>query len=98
MPALRCIHDVSISRSAVVALDGANHLTDADLLVWVVDASDDAYETQLAEVSTILSELELGNKPRVVAFNKADRIDSDEAVNECKEDNNTGTTACVIPG
>jgi GTP-binding protein HflX len=59
-------------------------LDDADLLVWVVDASDDAYETQLAEVTSILNDLELGDKPRVLAFNKADRIDSAEAARRAR--------------
>jgi GTPase len=54
-------------------------LSDADLLVHVVDASDDDHEQQVAAVTHILGELELAEKPRVVAFNKCDRLADDEA-------------------
>ncbi len=49
-------------------------LEDADLLVHVVDASDPDFEQHMSAVVGILSELELGEKPRLIAFNKCDRL------------------------
>ena len=49
-------------------------LEDADLLVHVVDASDPDFEQHMSAVAGILSELELGEKPRLIAFNKCDRL------------------------
>ncbi len=54
-------------------------LTEADLLVHVVDASDDDYEQQIDSVTAILAELELAEKPRLVVFNKVDKLGVDEA-------------------
>ncbi|RMH43216.1 MAG: GTPase HflX [Deltaproteobacteria bacterium] len=54
-------------------------LYDADLLVHVVDASDDDYEAHIRAVTRILAELDLAEKPRLVAFNKCDRLEPDEA-------------------
>jgi GTP-binding protein HflX len=49
-------------------------LTDADLLVHVVDASDEDHEQHIRAVEGILSDLELGEKPRLLVFNKSDRL------------------------
>jgi GTPase len=54
-------------------------LEDADLLVHVVDASDPDFEQHINAVTGILGELELGEKPRIVAFNKCDRLEPAEA-------------------
>jgi GTP-binding protein HflX len=54
-------------------------LEDADLLVHVVDASDPDHEQHINAVTGILGELELGEKPRIIAFNKCDRLDRAEA-------------------
>jgi GTP-binding protein HflX len=54
-------------------------LEDADLLVHVVDASDADFEQHIDAVTRILGELELGEKPRIVAFNKCDRLEPAEA-------------------
>ncbi len=48
-------------------------LTDADLLLHVVDASDAAAEEQIRAVEAILGELGLQSTPRLLVFNKADR-------------------------
>ena len=53
-------------------------LEDADLLVHVVDASDADHEQHVAAVVGILNELSLGEKPRLVAFNKCDRLDDEQ--------------------
>ncbi|HEY7969614.1 MAG TPA: hypothetical protein VID95_06420, partial [Candidatus Limnocylindrales bacterium] len=47
----------------------------ADVLVEVVDASDPHLREHRATVQTVLDELGAGEKPRLVAFNKADLIE-----------------------
>jgi GTP-binding protein HflX len=47
----------------------------ADVLVEVVDASDAHFAEHRATVQTVLDELGAGDKPRLVAFNKADLVD-----------------------
>jgi GTP-binding protein HflX len=49
-------------------------LSDADLLLHVVDASDPRHETQMQAVEEILGSLDLAGKRRMVVFNKADRL------------------------
>jgi GTP-binding protein HflX len=48
----------------------------ADVLVEVVDASDAHLREHRATVQTVLDELGAGDKPRLVAFNKADLVDA----------------------
>src|SRR4051794_38134034 len=50
-------------------------VTRADVLVEVVDAADGHFEEHRATVQTVLDELGAGDKPRLLAFNKADLID-----------------------
>jgi GTPase len=49
-------------------------VTRADVLLEVVDASDRHFEEHRATVQTVLDELGAGDKPRLVAFNKADLL------------------------
>jgi GTPase len=49
-------------------------VTEADLIVQVMDASSRAVEEQAATVEQILGELGAGDKPRVVALNKVDLL------------------------
>jgi len=49
-------------------------VTRADALLEVVDASDRHFEEHRATVQTVLEELGAGDKPRLVAFNKADLL------------------------
>jgi len=56
-------------------------LEDADLLLHVVDASSPRFEQHIASVEKILSDLNLSEKRRMLVFNKADRIEKDEAEN-----------------
>jgi GTP-binding protein HflX len=49
-------------------------VTRADVLVEVVDASDDHATEHRATVQTVLDELGAGDKPRLTAFNKADLL------------------------
>jgi GTPase len=48
----------------------------ADVLIEVVDAADAHFEEHRTTVQTVLDELGAGDKPRLVAFNKADLIDN----------------------
>ena len=54
-------------------------MEDADLLVHVVDASDPDRDQQIRAVDGILSDLGLGEKPRVLVWNKADKLSPDDA-------------------
>jgi GTP-binding protein HflX len=47
----------------------------ADVLIEVVDAADPHHEVHRTTVQTVLDELGAGDKPRVVALNKADLIE-----------------------
>jgi len=49
-------------------------VTRADVLVEIVDASDGHFAEHRATVQTVLDELGAGEKPRLVAFNKADLL------------------------
>nr|AOR51166.1 GTP-binding protein HflX [uncultured bacterium pAZ2] len=71
---------VGFIRSLPKSLMGAfkatlEELQDADLLLHVVDASNPRFEDQIAQVRTILTELELGDKPELLVFNKSDLLD-----------------------
>jgi GTP-binding protein HflX len=49
-------------------------MRDADLLLHVVDASHPRFEDQIAQVRTILAELELADKQELLVYNKADLL------------------------
>jgi GTPase len=54
-------------------------MADADLLLHVVDAADPDRDQQIRAVEGILSDLGLAGKPRVLVWNKADRLPAPEA-------------------
>ena len=54
-------------------------MADADLLLHVVDASDPDRDQQIAAVDKILGELGLAEKPRVIVWNKSDKLADQEA-------------------
>jgi len=54
-------------------------MADADLLLHVVDASDPARDQHIRTTEELLDELGLAGIPRILVFNKADRIDEPEA-------------------
>jgi len=54
-------------------------MADADLLLHVVDASDPDRDQHIEAVGTILRDLDLAEKPRILVWNKADRLGPDEA-------------------
>lgn len=49
-------------------------LEDASLLLQVVDASDEARDLHLESVEKILTSLELHERPRIIVWNKVDRL------------------------
>jgi GTP-binding protein HflX len=53
-------------------------LDQADLLLHVVDAADPAHEQQIAAVETILTDLGLGETPRLLVLNKIDLVPAEE--------------------
>jgi GTP-binding protein HflX len=53
-------------------------MADADLLVHVVDASDPDRDQHIRAVDGILADLELAEKPRLLVWNKCDRLDPRE--------------------
>ena len=52
---------------------------DADLLLHVIDASDPARDQHIETTEALLTELDLIGIPRILVFNKADRLDPIEA-------------------
>jgi GTP-binding protein HflX len=52
-------------------------VTRSDVLIEVVDASDPHFAEHRVTVQTVLDELGAGAKPRLAAFNKADRLVAD---------------------
>lgn len=51
-----------------------DELQGADLLLHVIDAANERFEEQIAAVEKILEELDIGTKPAIRVFNKADRF------------------------
>ena len=54
-------------------------LTEADVLVHVVDASHPSQEEHMAAVDSLLGELQVADRPTVLALNKIDRLDEAHA-------------------
>ncbi|MBI5484199.1 MAG: GTPase HflX [Deltaproteobacteria bacterium] len=70
---------VGFIRSLPKSLLGAfkatlEEMRDADLLLHVVDATHPRFEDQIVQVRTILTELELGDKPELLVYNKSDLL------------------------
>jgi GTP-binding protein HflX len=59
-------------------------LEDADVLLHVVDISDTSFPEQIAAVERILGELSLTEIPKVLVFNKIDRVPPEEWENVCR--------------
>jgi GTP-binding protein HflX len=55
-------------------------LAEADVLVHVVDASHPGLDDQMAAVESLLGELELTQRPTIVALNKIDRLENGAAL------------------
>jgi GTP-binding protein HflX len=52
-------------------------ITDSDLLIHVVDASNPRLQQQIESVERILNDLDLSHIPRMIVFNKADLVDEE---------------------
>jgi GTP-binding protein HflX len=59
-------------------------VAEADLLLHLVDVSDDDYEEQMASVRRILSELGIAETPRLLIFNKQDLLSPKEQQNRMR--------------
>ena len=68
-------------------------LYSADVLLHVVDASDPQAQKQIQSVLTILTEMDLIGKPRVLVFNKIDLLRPEIASNLCNLHNAIGVSA-----
>ena len=56
-------------------------LRDAHLLLHIIDVSNPRFEQHIYSVDTILKELSLSEKPRILVLNKIDKIPHEEAQN-----------------
>jgi GTP-binding protein HflX len=61
-----------------------DELKDADLLIHLADLSNPGFEEQILAVERILDELELNTIPKVLVFNKEDRVDSGFIRQSCR--------------
>ena len=52
-----------------------DELNQADILLHVIDVSNSQFEKQITAVDKILEKLEINDKPRIMVFNKADRLE-----------------------
>lgn len=68
-------------------------LADADLLIHVVDVSNPRFEEQMEAVHRILSDLEIHETPRLLAFNKTDLVDPAVAEALCRRYDAVGISA-----
>lgn len=59
-------------------------LEDADLLLHVVDLSNPRFEDHIQAVERILGDLELDRIPRLLVFNKTDRVPPEEVAPLCR--------------
>jgi GTP-binding protein HflX len=68
-------------------------LESSDLLLHVVDISAKDFEQQIEAVETILTELELDHIPRVLVYNKCDRLPQEEVRVICQRRQALGISA-----
>jgi GTP-binding protein HflX len=59
-------------------------LSDADLLLHVVDVSNPRFVEQIEAVDQILADLDLGHTPRLLVFNKIDLVAQQEGEDLCR--------------
>jgi len=70
-----------------------DELQESDLLIHLVDIGNPNLHDHIETVHTILSELELDHIPRLLVFNKEDRLDPKEAEVLCKKHNGVSISA-----
>jgi GTP-binding protein HflX len=66
---------------------------DADLLLHVIDSADPNIAEHIATTEKLLEELELDQVPRLVVYNKADRLPPDEANAKAREHDGVAVSA-----
>jgi GTP-binding protein HflX len=64
-----------------------DELRDADLLIHVVDLSNSGFEEHILAVETTLNELELNTIPKLLVFNKEDKVDLSFISQSCRRYN-----------
>jgi GTP-binding protein HflX len=62
-------------------------LREADLLIHLVDMTNPAFEEHILTVETILNELDLNTIPKLLVFNKEDKVDSSFIPQACRRYN-----------
>lgn len=70
-------------------------ISDSDLLINLVDASNPRWQQQLESVERILSELNFGGIPRLLVFNKADLVDSSSLNAMIRQASQNGARECI---
>lgn len=65
---------------------------EADLLIYVIDASNPQYQTHIKVVDSVLSDIGAGGKPTVYVYNKVDLVD-DALGFSCDEKTSVGISA-----
>jgi len=73
-------------------------LSDASLLLHVVDASDLERDEQARAVEKILEQLDLAGKPRLMVWNKVDRLSSEELDSVLRTAGGVGVSASAGRG
>ncbi len=80
---------IAAFRATLEEISGSN------LLIHLVDASNPRWEQQLESVESILLELELGQIPRLVVFNKSELLSADELELMVRYAAKGGTRECI---
>ncbi len=70
-------------------------IADSDLLIHLIDASNPRWEQHVESVDKILADLDFGNIPRLVVFNKADLVDADTLDSILRQTCGTGARQCI---
>lgn len=70
-------------------------ISDSNLLIHLVDASNPRWHQQLESVERILSELGFNQIPRLVVFNKADLVDKDSMESILRQASESGARNCI---
>ena len=70
-------------------------ISDSDLLIHLVDASNPRWQQQLESVERILSELHFEQIPRLVVFNKSDLLESDALDFILRHASQNGARDCI---
>ena len=56
-------------------------MEDADLLIHLVDISNPRFDQHIESVESILKDLNLADKPKLLVFNKVDKVATGNAAN-----------------